>query len=151
MDDKFNALLNDPEKMKAAFEMASKIVGQTGTPAPSLNTDELAGTLKKMKDSGALDNLLSNLSASSSSAPSEESRSAAPSDEAQSKSSLSAMLPNLLQMMGGGTAVNSDKANLLKAIKPYVNEGRAGNIDRAVNVANMAKNAKSMLGGLKKP
>ena len=60
------------------------------------------------------------------------------------------MLPNILRMLGGSDSLKSDRANLLKAIKPYVNQNRAESIDHAVNVAGMAKNARSVIDGFKK-
>ena len=177
MDDKLNSLLNDPEKMKAAFEMASQIVGQNpstqGTPPPKINTDDLSVTFQKMRESGALDSILSSLSSQAGGgmpqatpnlggAPQaanvdvNANATATPNPAASAAGAagaggIAAMLPNILQMMNGSSdGLNSDRTNLLNAIKPYINDGRAGSIDRAVNVAGMAKNAKSMLGFLKK-
>lgn len=150
MDDKFNAILNDPEKMKAAFDMASKIMAQGGSkaPAPEINSNDLGSVLQNMRENGTLDSILKNLSSTSSSSGTQSTDNTKP--DAKQKSNFADMLPNLLQMMGGSASLDSDKANLLKAIKPYVNESRAENIDRAVNVAGMAKSAKNMLGSLKR-
>ena len=146
MENKLDSILNDPEKMKAAFEMASKIVGQNGasSPPPDIDSNALADTLQKMKSSGALDNILSSLSGK------QTEKAEAVVNEPEKKSSFADMLPGILQMMGGSANVNSDRANLLKAIKPYVNEGRSGNIDRAVNMAGMAKSAKNAIKGLRR-
>ena len=146
MENKLDSILNDPEKMKAAFEMASKIVGQNGasSPPPDIDSNALADTLKKMKSSGALDNILSSLSGKQG----EKDESTV--EEPEKKNSFADMLPGILQMMGGSANVNSDRANLLRAIKPYVNEGRSGNIDRAVNMAGMAKSAKNAIKGFRR-
>ena len=147
MESKLDSILNDPEKMKAAFEMASKIMGQNGTsaPPPEVDSSALADTLQKMKQSGALDNILSGLSGNNTAQNAEN-----VAEEQPKRSNFADMLPDLLQMLGGSASVNSDRANLLKAIKPYVNESRSGNIDRAVNMAGMAKSAKSALRGLRR-
>lgn len=147
MENKLDSVLNDPEKMKAAFEMASKIMAQNGAsaPPPEIDSNALADTLQKMRNSGALDNILSGL-VSSNKAQTEEN----PPQSEERRSGFADMLPNILQMMGGSASVNSDRANLLKAIKPYVNESRSGSIDRAVNVAGMAKSAKSAIRGLRR-
>ena len=71
-------------------------------------------------------------------------------EEPEKKNSFADLLPGILQMMGGSANVNSDRANLLRAIKPYVNEGRSGNIDRAVNMAGMAKSAKNAIKGFRR-
>ncbi|MBR5265463.1 MAG: hypothetical protein IKV63_02495 [Clostridia bacterium] len=146
MENKLDSILNDPEKMKAAFEMASKIVGQNGasSPPPNIDSNALADTLQKMKSSGALDNILSSLSGK------QGEKAESVSDEPEKKNSFADMLPGILQMMGGSANVNSDRANLLRAIKPYVNEGRSGNIDRAVNMAGMAKSAKNAIKGFRR-
>lgn len=147
MENKLDSILNDPEKMKAAFEMASKIMGQNtpSSPPPALDTDAVSDALHKMKQSGALDELLGRLSSAKSENPAQTK---AP--DGDKKGGLSDILPNILQMMGGSAAVDSDRANLLRAIKPYVNEGRSGSIDRAVNMAGMAKSAKNAIKGFKR-
>lgn len=147
MESKLDSILNDPEKMKAAFEMASKIMGQNGAPAPppEVDSNALADTLQKMRQSGALDNILSGLSGNNTAQNSEN-----VTEEQPKRSNFADMLPDLLQMLGGSASVNSDRANLLKAIKPYVNESRSGNIDRAMNMAGMAKSAKSAIRGLRR-
>ena len=98
-----------------------------------------------MRQNGALDNILSVLSGNNTAQNSEN-----VTEEQPKRSNFADMLPDLLQMLGGSASVNSDRANLLKAIKPYVNESRSGNIDRAVNMAGMAKSAKSALRGLRR-
>ena len=147
MESKLDSILNDPEKMKAAFEMASKIMGQYGAsaPPPEVDSSALADTLQKMRQSGALDNILSGLSGNNTAQNTEN-----VTEEQPKRSNFADMLPDLLQMLGGSASVNSDRANLLKAIKPYVNESRSGSIDRAVNMAGMAKSAKSALRGLRR-
>ena len=147
MESKLDSILNDPEKMKAAFEMASKIMGQNGasTPPPEVDSNALADTLQKMRQSGALDNILSGLSGNNTAQNSEN-----VTEEQPKRSNFADMLPDLLQMLGGSASVNSDRANLLKAIKPYVNESRSGNIDRAMNMAGMAKSAKNAIRGLRR-
>ena len=147
MESKLDSILNDPEKMKAAFEMASKIMGQNGAsaPPPEVDSSALADTLQKMRQSGALDNILSGLSGNNTAQNAEN-----VTEEQPKRSNFADMLPDLLQMLGGSASVNSDRANLLKAIKPYVNESRSGNIDRAVNMAGMAKSAKSAIRGLRR-
>ena len=147
MESKLDSILNDPEKMKAAFEMASKIMGQNGAsaPPPEVDSSALADTLQKMRKSGALDNILSGLSGNNTAQNAENAT-----EEQPKRSNFADMLPDLLQMLGGSASVNSDRANLLKAIKPYVNESRSGNIDRAVNMAGMAKSAKGAIRGLRR-
>lgn len=60
-----------------------------------------------------------------------------------------AALPKLMQAFSGDTNyLKSEKVNLLKALKPYLgSSGRGPDIDRAVKMANLARAAKSALGG----
>ena len=146
MDDRLNAILGDPEKMKSIFEIASKIAGKQDW-APAAETPSPEGfkeAFKNMQESGALDGIIKNLSGAS------ENESSKKSESDGEKGGLSAMLPNILRMLGGSDSLKSDRANLLKAIKPYVNQNRAESIDHAVNVAGMAKNARSVIDGFKK-
>lgn len=157
MDDKLNAILNDPDKMQAAFEAASQFLGknnQTASAPPPPATADLASMLKTMQENGALNNLMQAMSGSSA-APSTPSATEtdAPigAGSATSGPNIAQMLPQLMQMMGaGGGGVNSQRANLVNALKPYMKEGRMGSVDRAMNMASMAKNAKTMLGTFKK-
>lgn len=145
MDDRLNAILGDPEKMKSVFEIASKIAGkQDGAPAETPSPEGFKEAFKNMQESGALDDIIKNLSGAS-----ENESSKKPESDGE-KGGLSAMLPNILRMLGGSDSLKSDRANLLKAIKPYVNQNRAESIDHAVNVAGMAKNARSVIDGFKK-
>ena len=145
MDDRLNAILGDPEKMKSVFEIASKIAGkQDGAPAETPSPEGFKEAFKNMQESGALDGIIKKLSGAS-----ENESSKKPESDGE-KGGLSAMLPNILRMLGGSDSLKSDRANLLKAIKPYVNQNRAESIDHAVNVAGMAKNARSFIDGFKK-
>lgn len=156
MDDKLNAILNDPDKMKAAFEAASQFLGKNNPPAsapPPPATADLASMLKTMQENGALNNLMQAMSGSGATAavPSADDGDAPVSAGAAAGPNIAQMLPQLMQMMGaGGGGVNSQRANLVNALKPYMKEGRVGSVDRAMNMASMAKNAKTMLGTFKK-
>ena len=57
------------------------------------------------------------------------------------------VLPQLLQAFSGkGNYIDENRLNLVKAIKPYMAEARAGSVDRAIKMANMAKAAQMALG-----
>ena len=57
------------------------------------------------------------------------------------------MLPEIMQALSGDkTYIDENKLNLIKAIKPYMASERAGEIDRAIKMANTAKAAKNILG-----
>ena len=63
MESKLDSILNDPEKMKSAFEMASKIMGQNGAPAPppEVDSDIAVFELKKELPDPELARLLNGL------------------------------------------------------------------------------------------
>ena len=161
MDDKLNAILNDPDKMKAAFEAASQFLGKNNQTTPTATasapptppaTSDLASMLKTMQENGALDNLMQAMSNKGGTTAGVSSDGAAPSGGSFSAPNIAQMLPQIMQMMGtgGGGGINSQRADLVNALKPYMKESRMGSVDRAMSMANMAKNAKSMLGAFKK-
>ncbi|MBQ9535220.1 MAG: hypothetical protein IJU78_05205 [Clostridia bacterium] len=62
-------------------------------------------------------------------------------------SKLAEALPILMQAFSGsGDFVDADRVNLVKAMRPYISAERAGSMDRAIRMANMAKAAQTALG-----
>ena len=60
--------------------------------------------------------------------------------------SLATVLPPLMQALSGHSdLVKPEKLNLVRAIKPYLSDGRSPGVDRAIRMANVALAAKSAL------
>lgn len=90
--------------------------------------------------------------ADQSSAPPSADTSATPADEPAgigsgfSLGSLAEILPPILQALSGnGDLIKPEKANLVRAFKPYLSETRSPEIDRAIRMANVARAAKKAL------
>lgn len=59
---------------------------------------------------------------------------------------LASILPPLMQALSGrNDLVKPEKLNLVRAIKPYLSDGRSPGVDRAIRMANVAMAAKSAL------
>ena len=62
-----------------------------------------------------------------------------------------ALLPRLMMAFSGdANYLKPEKVNLLRALKPYLGQRRAPDIDRAVKMANLARAAQEALGGLQR-
>ncbi|MBM6918454.1 hypothetical protein [Intestinimonas butyriciproducens] len=62
-----------------------------------------------------------------------------------------ALLPRLMMAFSGdANYLKPEKVNLLRALKPYLGQRRAPDIDRAVKMANLARAAQEALGGLER-
>lgn len=62
-------------------------------------------------------------------------------------SKLAEALPILMQAFSGsGDFVDANRVNLVKAMRPYISAERAGSMDRAIRMANMAKATQTALG-----
>lgn len=68
-------------------------------------------------------------------------------EKATPAAALAEALPQLLQALSGsgGDLVKSERANLIRAMAPYLSAQRAGSLDRAMRMANVTKAAKSAL------
>lgn len=116
------------------------------TDSPNLPAPSAADTGTESGSSAGLNQLLDTLF---SSAAQSGSSTADPSATADSGSvgTLASALPQLLQALSGkSNYIDEDRLNLVKAIKPYMAQTRAGSVDRAIKMANMAKAAKMALG-----
>lgn len=61
------------------------------------------------------------------------------------------LLPRLMMAFSGdANYLKPEKVNLLRALKPYLGQRRAPDIDRAVKMANLARAAQEALGGLER-
>ncbi|ODU56031.1 MAG: hypothetical protein ABT01_04820 [Clostridium sp. SCN 57-10] len=71
--------------------------------------------------------------------------------DGQSSIASALALPQLLgTLTGKNSYIKEDKLNLVKAMKPYLAQERAGSVDRAIRLANLAKATKAALGLLRK-
>lgn len=62
-----------------------------------------------------------------------------------------ALLPRLMMAFSGdANYLKPEKVNLLRALKPYLGQRRAPDIDRAVKMANLARAAQEALGGIQR-
>ena len=56
----------------------------------------------------------------------------------------------MMAFSGDANYLKPEKVNLLRALKPYLGQRRAPDIDRAVKMANLARAAQEALGGLQR-
>ena len=149
------ALLSKEEPTRAVDTQASEPV--PGSPDQNQRTAPEQTVLPALLPGGAgestgseapaglnqlLDALLGSSSQSSSGRTAEP-----PQASAGGASALTSALPQLLQAFSGkSNYIDENRLNLIKAIKPYMAETRAGSVDRAIKMANMAKAAKMALG-----
>lgn len=119
--------------------------GQPGSSAPLPSNEELAMRLASMFSS------TSSGSGNNTPPPPGNSSASGSTDNADQGQpfglgSLATVLPPLLQALSGRSdLVKPEKLNLVRAIKPYLSDGRSPGVDRAIRMANVALAAKSAL------
>ena len=143
LDERLSHLISDEDSMKQILELASAVIaGQNGSSSkespkernPSESTDYTSA-------SPDLASVLGFLGMNNSAASQQIN-----SDSSQTRSSAIDLLPQLLQALSGNTTLlQNDRINLIRAMQPYMSETRAGNIERAVRMANLTKVAKDFL------
>ena len=72
-------------------------------------------------------------------------------EDEQANKEETALLPRLMMAFAENTSyLKPEKVNLLRALKPYLGERRAPDIDRAVKMANLARAAQKALSGMQR-
>lgn len=135
-NDMLSSLLNDPEALQSAISMATSLLGGSGPASTSASAEpQPASEAASPYQSAAA------APPSFGSAPSYD-----PSADLMRKA-----MPVLSRIaQTGQTAVNPEKRNLLNAVKPFVGESVAVQIDhgmRLVSLARMAHAAMGQFGG----
>lgn len=126
MEDKIQKLLSSEEGMKTVMSLASAIMsGQGAKPSETATgTQENTNSKEALKEPASNDPDLAKLQETFSKIMGENGKS-------------------------GASAPNEDRLNLLTALKPFLNSGRQGSIDRAARMVKTAKVAKSALEGFR--
>ena len=155
LDARLNQLISDQESRQKVLDAAKAILAQRDSVHPereSLSPAPAQAPEEKESGGGDLTQLLSSLLARQA-ASGEESEN--PLQSTQNISSAMPELPTspllqaLPQLMGALSGkedlVDHQRLDLLRAMRPYLREGRAGSIDRAVRMANLTKAAASAM------
>lgn len=163
LDERLNRLISDPESMKKVLEAAKAILAQRdgipsesakdpASPAPEKQESPASGEGQTSSSAEKLSQMLTYLSSKEeapASPPAASASQAAPATEGQaapSPSPLLAILPQLAAGFSGqGNLLRSERVDLINAMRPYLKEERAGNIDRALKMANATKAAMSAM------
>ena len=145
LDERLSRLISDEDSMKRVLELASAVMaGQNGSSSqenPSQTPPKQTSSIETPPASPDLASVLSFLGANTSNA-----RQQADSDASSATAGLMELLPQLLQALSGNTSsLQGDRVNLIRAMQPYMSEGRADSIERAVRMANLTKVAKDFL------
>ena len=149
LDDSLKSILSDSKSLNALLEMLP-LLKQSASEAPSSNQSNDSAT-STGNDPGAAGSPQSQHTPDAQTAPDDT----AQTTQAQEANDpfppnvekLAAALPQLIQAFSGSAnLVDGQKLNLLKAVSPYLATSRAGSIDRAIRMANMAKATKSAIG-----
>ena len=157
LNDRLKRLVSDEQSMKRVLDMASAIMERKAAAAPPAEPPAAPAAPPPVPaappaPTGAPD-LGSVLSAlldrGGPAAEPSAGESPPPPGEGGARSPVSALaeaLPQLMQALSGsGELVSSDRANLIRAMTPYLSERRVGSLDRAMRMANVTKAAKSAL------
>lgn len=122
-EDQINSILSDPEQMSRIQELANSLLSGGGSAGAAADAD--AGASGGMPD-------LSRLA--------ESFRGGGSAD--------SALLGRLGRLLHSARAENGREQALLEAMKPYLSEKRRSKMDRAMQLAHMAKLAQLAMGEL---
>ena len=154
LDARLNQLISDQESRQKVLDAAKAILAQRDSVHPERESPSLAPAPEE-KESGVggdLTQLLSSLLARQATSGEESEN---PLQSAQNISSAMPELPTspllqaLPQLMGALSGkedlVDHQRLDLLRAMRPYLREERAGSIDRAVRMANLTKAAASAM------
>lgn len=145
LDERLSRLLSDENGMKRLLELASGVMaGQDDSSSqntqPQHQPMQTEGTASPppAPDLSSVLNFLNQGGSGAKQPPETEPPSIT--------SGIMELLPELLQALSGNaTLLQGDRVNLIRAIQPYMSEARAGNIDRAVRMANLTKVARDFL------
>lgn len=157
LDERLNRLVADQDSMKKVVETAKAILAQRNGPDPgSAETSDTSPTPKEPPSAGSpeagsaasLTALLQQLTEQKGPEPANSGTASGTSPSAQGAAipALAAALPQFMTALSGqGNLLKSERVDLLNAMRPYLKEERAGSIDRALKMANVAKAAMSAM------
>lgn len=140
-DELLRRLLSDEDSAKRFFELASSVMaGQNGG-----SSDQTAQKQDPSPPSAPdLTSILGNLAGG---APNETAPD--PSVSSSPLASLLAFMPQLLQALSGNTsALQSDRVTLIRALQPYMPQGKSDSIERALRMATLTVVARDILRAL---
>lgn len=140
LDERLSRLISDEDSMKRVFELASAVMaGQNGSSSQTVSQPQ--EPVRDTPKSPNLDSVLGALNASDHST-----NESTGNGSASSMAGLLGIMPQLLQALSGDASLlQNDRVNLIRAMQPYMSENKAGNIERAMRMANMTKVAKDVL------
>ena len=115
LEERLNAVLNDPEELARVTRLASQLMGQSGAPASDGNNG-LASALSQLAGSGG-DGIASALS---------------------QLTGQSGGTPDLTDALRGIVGSTGKSAPLAEALCPYLDEGRAAKLRRALRISSVA-------------
>ncbi len=152
LNERLDRLISDQDSMKRVLDMARTILAQRDSPGTA--SAEEASVVPE--PSAAPDNSGPDLTSLLSGLLGQQSAGQTPPEEAVGSSqttasplggaALAAILPQLMQAMSGqGDLVRQERANLVRAMQPYLKDSRGSSIERALRMANMAKAATNAL------
>lgn len=142
IDERLSRLISDEDSIKRVLELASSVIsGQSGSSSqavkqPNEQTEVPKNTANYQPD---LSSVLGAFSSTASDKNTNDGNNG-------SVSNLLSIMPLLLQAMSGDTSLlQNDRINLIRAMRPYMSQQKADNIERAMRMASMTKVAKDIL------
>lgn len=157
LDERLNRLVADQDSMKKVVETAKAILAQRNGPDPGSAESSDAESVPtaaegakpppKADSAASLTALLQQFAAQKDGdAPKSTPQSDASPASAATLPALAAVLPQFMTALSGqGNLLKSERVDLINAMRPYLKEERAGHIDRALKMANVAKAAMSAM------
>lgn len=97
--------------------------------------DDIAAKLKTMLDNPEIIKLIGSM-AQNTNTPDTGSVESAPADSTQGSDQMISTIKNAIDTLGGG---NDNRITLLSALKPYMRQSRAGQIDTAIRVLKISR------------
>ncbi len=144
LDERLNRLISDEDSMKRILELASAVMsGQNGSSsqtAPPQATPKQEPVNEPFQTPD-LSSVLGALGSTGASADPDTGT-----GNTSSMANLLGIMPQLFQALSGDTSLlQNDRVNLIRAMQPYMSQNKAGNIERAMRMANLTKVAKDVL------
>jgi|GEM_PF-1017875 len=154
LDDRLKRLVSDEPGMRRVLNLASAIMERRSAAPPPPKPEAPSKPEPPPAARGDVSALLASLLAREGARDGAGAEAAAvgaaeggAAEKATPAAALAEALPQLLQALSGsgGDLVKSERANLIRAMAPYLSAQRAGSLDRAMRMANVTKAAKSAL------
>lgn len=157
LDDRLKRLVSDEPGMRRVLNLASAIMERRSAAPPPPKPEAPSKPEPPPAARGDVSALLASLLAREGARDGAGAEAAEPAaagaaeggaaEKATPAAALAEALPQLLQALSGsgGDLVKSERANLIRAMAPYLSAQRAGSLDRAMRMANVTKAAKSAL------